>query len=106
MTISSLVRENEELSFRLKNALTVTEQDETEHIYQENDLIENLKKQLSVLAKEKESVVQLWQTALKTVDYLEDELKLYEGRTHGYVPRSELKKVGCYFFFQFRIKLF
>lgn len=45
------------------------------------------------MAKEKEAVVQLWQTALKTVDYLEEELKLFEGRTHGYVPRSEIKKL-------------
>lgn len=56
-------------------------------------MIENLKKQLATLAKEKESVVQLWQTSLKTIDYLEEELRLYEGRTHGYVPRSEIKKL-------------
>lgn len=45
------------------------------------------------MAKEKESCVQLWQTALKTVDYLEEELRLYEGRTHGYVAKTEIKKL-------------
>lgn len=37
--------------------------------------------------------MQLWQTALKTVDYLEEELRLYEGRTHGYVPKIEIKRL-------------
>lgn len=87
------MNENKELASRLKEALKIAEHDEIAHIYSENDLIENLKKQLSSLAKEKESVVQLWQTALKTVDYLEDELRLYEGRTHGYVPKHEIKKI-------------
>lgn len=77
----------------MKQSLKISENEEIAHIYSENDLIENLKKQLSSLAKEKESVVQLWQTALKTVDYLEDELRLYEGRTHGYVPKTEIKKI-------------
>lgn len=79
---------------RLKEALKVAEKDKIEHTYSENDLIDNLKKQLASLAKEKESVVQLWQTTLKTVDYLEEELRLYEGRTHGYVPKTEIKKLN------------
>lgn len=82
------------MSARLKETLKVVEKNEIiEHIYTENDLIDNLNKQLAALAVEKESVVQLWQTALKTVDYLEQELRLYEGRTHGYVPINEIKKL-------------
>lgn len=92
-TITTLVSENKELTSRLKEALKITEKEEIGHIYSESDLIDNLKKQLSSLAKEKESVVQLWQTTLKTVDYLEEELRLYEGRTHGYAPKSEIKKL-------------
>lgn len=88
-----MINENKGLSSRLKATLNVYEKEEIEHEHSENDLIENLKNQLNILTQEKESVAQLWQTALQTVDYLEEELKLYEGRVHGYISKSELKKV-------------
>lgn len=73
--------------------MNLTEDNETEHKYSENDIIINLKNQLNTLAKEKQSVVQLWQSSLQTIDYLEEELKLFEGRTHGYISKKELQNI-------------
>lgn len=92
--ITLLVKENSELSRRLKDSLQLSDSEEIDHRYSENDLVENLKNQLNILAKEKESVSQLWQSSLQTIDYLEEELKLFQGRTHGYVSRNDVKKVS------------
>lgn len=73
--------------------MNLTDDNEIEHKYSENDIVINLQNQLNTLSKEKESVVQLWQSSLQTIDYLEEELKLFEGRTHGYISKNELRNI-------------
>nr|XP_022906833.1 sodium channel and clathrin linker 1-like isoform X1 [Onthophagus taurus] len=91
-----LLKENKQLSSYTKNLLQKTD----EAIYNisnkktsQEELIENLKNQINMLSAEKDSTMELWKTSLSTIDHLEEELRLYEGRTHGFVPKEEVKKI-------------
>ncbi|KAI4463963.1 hypothetical protein MML48_4g00006719 [Holotrichia oblita] len=61
--------------------------------FNDNDIVENLKSQIHLLMKEKESTTELWKNSLETIDHLEDELRLYEGRSHGYVSKTDVRKM-------------
>ncbi|KRT82709.1 hypothetical protein AMK59_3856, partial [Oryctes borbonicus] len=88
-----LLEENKALSNFIKTNLRSGGDEQPKHKYDENDVIQNLKSQIQLLMKEKESTTELWRNSLETVDHLEDELRVYEGRTHGYVSKTDVKKL-------------
>ncbi|GJQ77354.1 hypothetical protein Trydic_g20764 [Trypoxylus dichotomus] len=106
-----LVEENKALSNFIKTQLRNGENGQPKHRYDENDVVQNLKSQIQLLVKaifipknlftgiisiefqEKESTTELWRNSLETIDHLEDELRVYEGRTHGYVSKTDVKKL-------------
>ena len=47
------------------------------------ELLENLEKRIAVMQKEKDSMFQLWQMALKAIDSLEEELKIFQKDGNG-----------------------
>lgn len=57
------------------------------------ELVDNLQEQIDCLKTEKESVVQLWQTSIKTIDTLEEELQLHRNRSEAFVLRTEIEKL-------------
>ncbi|KAF5285341.1 hypothetical protein FQA39_LY04440 [Lamprigera yunnana] len=58
-----------------------------------NNVIDNLKTQLSLTLQEKDTVVQLWQSALRNIDHLEEELKTYTEKTQDFVTKTKMKQM-------------
>ncbi|KAJ8720731.1 hypothetical protein PYW08_006196 [Mythimna loreyi] len=78
--IRSLISDNQKLSQQvgmlLKEKLEAARANNHNQDYSKE--LEELKKQVAVLAKERDSLHVLWQTAQKTIDALENELKTYQ----------------------------
>lgn len=64
------------------------------HEYSEDDLTKNLKGQLTLVMKEKETISELWQCSLRTIDNLEHELQSLDGVTYGYISKKDLNIVS------------
>ncbi|CAH0664058.1 unnamed protein product [Spodoptera exigua] len=56
--------------------------------------LEELRKQVSLLAKERDSLHVLWQTSQKTIDALETELKTYQSYDNGVKKNGDHKRRG------------
>lgn len=81
------MNENQELSKQLISA----QNHQQNHI--ENDsLIANLKQQVNILLSEKDCISKLWQEGVKTIDHLEDELKVYQSGFESFVPKKDYLK--------------
>lgn len=88
-----MLNENNQLSRKL-NEVIQTNISTVPHDYSEDDLTNNLKTQLTLAMKEKETISELWQCSLKTIDHLEDELRSLDGVTYGYISKKDLSIVS------------
>lgn len=61
--------------------------------HKEDDITQNLQQQIHFLTKEKESSTKLWQNAVKTIDSLEQDLRIYQSGVDGFVPKKDVSKV-------------
>ncbi|KAK5643104.1 hypothetical protein RI129_006949 [Pyrocoelia pectoralis] len=92
--ITTLIKENKALSIAIREVVDIKSQFEvTDRQNSENNLVDNLKRQLSLTLQEKETVVQLWQNSLKNIDHLEEELNLFVGKSHGFASKSQVRQM-------------
>ncbi|XP_034943098.1 cingulin-like [Chelonus insularis] len=77
--IEALKLENKTSVDDIKDALTHVNTTGCPVVLNNQECIENLKKQISIINLEKESIFQLWQTALKKVESLEQVIKAVQG---------------------------
>ncbi|KAJ8984432.1 hypothetical protein NQ317_012495 [Molorchus minor] len=91
-TVKTLLEENQRLSIELNAVLECKERIESCAV-QEKEVVENLKKQISALISEKESTTKLWKNSVRTIDFLEDELKVFQAGTQGFIPKKDFAKV-------------
>ncbi|KAM3965977.1 uncharacterized protein ACR2FA_012835 [Aphomia sociella] len=97
--IRTLIADNQKLSHQVGALLKEKLQNAKQPQNQENDQrkeIEELNKQIALLAKERDSLHVLWQTSQKTIDALETELKAYQnydnrGGQHTNEEKRDLK---------------
>ncbi|KAJ8952045.1 hypothetical protein NQ318_010955, partial [Aromia moschata] len=90
-TVKSLLEENKRLSKDLNDLLEF--QDKRVSTHEQDDLVENLKQQINALISEKDSTTKLWQNSIRTIDFLEDELKIFQAGTKGFIPRKDFIRI-------------
>ncbi|KAK9877668.1 hypothetical protein WA026_019339 [Henosepilachna vigintioctopunctata] len=91
--IRNVVDENDKLSKHITYLINKNNQDKDIPSQNEPIKVENLKKQLNLIATEKDYTVQLWQNALKTIDHLEGELRIYQSNRKDYISKEEVMKM-------------
>lgn len=91
--ISTLLEENKRLNKDLKESYSAKE-NEVLLLHDHADITKNLKQQIQKLLEEKECTTKLWQNSLRTIDFLEGELKILQAGTQGFVPKKEVVKVS------------
>ncbi|GFG36944.1 hypothetical protein Cfor_12478 [Coptotermes formosanus] len=83
--LKELVTENRHLSDKLKNVLSTKFKNESTMSPRHkkgSDMVTNLQQQLSMVAQERDSAVEMWNLALREVDNLEEALKSYNDSRH------------------------
>ncbi|KAJ8927182.1 hypothetical protein NQ314_020458 [Rhamnusium bicolor] len=95
LKISNLLEENKRLSKELNDLLESKEKTDVFYTHDQSDLIENLKGQINALISEKEYSTKLWQNSIKTIDLLEDELKVFQAGTQEFIPKKDFVEVSC-----------
>lgn len=83
--LKELVTENRHLSDKLKYVLSTKFKNESSvspHHKKESNMLTNLHQQLSVVAQERDSAVEMWHLALREVDNLEEALRSYHDNRH------------------------
>jgi len=81
--LKELVTENRQLSDKLKNVVNTKfkmESSVSPRHKKESNMLTNLQQQLSVVAQERDSAVEMWHLALREVDNLEEALRSYDNR--------------------------
>ncbi|KAK4886245.1 hypothetical protein RN001_002516 [Aquatica leii] len=59
----------------------------------QNNLADNLKKQLLLTLQEKDTVVELWQNSLKNIDHLEEELIVFSDKSNGFISKKQVQQI-------------
>ncbi|XP_073954328.1 uncharacterized protein [Choristoneura fumiferana] len=80
--LRALISDNEQLSRQVKMLL----KERLEHEGQDVDYtkeLEDMRQQINLIAKERDSMNLLWQTSQKTIEALENELRTYQGSDKG-----------------------
>ncbi|XP_018565268.1 uncharacterized protein PFB0765w-like [Anoplophora glabripennis] len=90
--ISIILDENKRLNQELKQSFSLKE-NEISLYHDHTDLTTNLKQQVQKLLDEKECTTKLWQNSLRTIDFLEGELKVFQAGTQGFVPKKDVVKL-------------
>lgn len=80
------MNENQELS---KQLALIQAQNPQQNDIENDSLITNLKQQITILLSEKDCISKLWQEGVKTMDHLEDELKVYRSGYDSFVPKKD-----------------
>lgn len=83
--LKELVIENRHLSDKLKNVLSMKFKNESTvspRHKKASDMLTNLQQQLSVVAQERDSAIEMWHLALRELDNLEETLKSYHDNRH------------------------
>ncbi|XP_063236506.1 myosin heavy chain, skeletal muscle, adult-like isoform X2 [Bacillus rossius redtenbacheri] len=57
------------------------------------DMVANIKQQFALAVQEKDAAIEMWQSALKEVSCLEEELKTYQGYMKNNMVQTQLDKV-------------
>lgn len=89
--LTEVIAENNKLSQNFQDVLT-SKQSDTFDVDNEG-IVSNLRQQINTLITEKEYVTKLWQEGIKTIDRLEDELKIFQAGTESFIPKKEFQKV-------------
>ncbi|KAH1019245.1 hypothetical protein HUJ04_009090 [Dendroctonus ponderosae] len=90
----AVIAENQDLSRQCENVIRSSKCHLQEN--EDHDLTENLKQQINTLNTEKECVTKLWQEAVKAIDALEDELKIFQAGHENFVSKKELQKLKTF----------
>ncbi|XP_018331271.1 golgin subfamily A member 5-like isoform X2 [Agrilus planipennis] len=91
--LNHFIQQNKELSLKLqeerKANLLLESFKERDQF--ENNIINSLKSQLDSTLQENRTITELWQSSLKTIDCLEQELNIYRADNDGFVSQRFLK---------------
>lgn len=90
--VKLVVSENEKLSKDI-NFLLNEHYANSESGHYDQQIVTNLKKQLSLIVSEKEYTMQLWQNAVNTIDNLEKELRVYQDGRKQYIPKEDVDRL-------------
>nr|XP_023016021.1 hyaluronan-mediated motility receptor-like [Leptinotarsa decemlineata] len=89
LKVSSVLNENNRLSKQIKELTHIGNQDSS----LQSELVKNLQQQIVTLSNEKEEITKLWQHSRKSLEILENELKIFQTGSQDFVPKSEYIKV-------------
>ncbi|XP_011497806.1 PREDICTED: intracellular protein transport protein USO1-like [Ceratosolen solmsi marchali] len=73
--IESLQKENKNANDNINRSLAECNHEKCDSVIYDHEAITNLEKRITILQMEKDSVFQLWQMSLQTIDAMENELK-------------------------------
>ncbi|PNF15424.1 hypothetical protein B7P43_G00953 [Cryptotermes secundus] len=95
--LMDLITENRHLSDKLKDMQSTRftrESTISPRHRKESDMLTNLRQQLSLVAQEKDSAVEMWHIALQEVDNLDEALKSYQDNRHVDVAQKKIEDVS------------
>ncbi|XP_063366394.1 dynein regulatory complex subunit 4-like [Cydia amplana] len=81
--VRALISDNEKLSRQVKMLLKERLESEAHQDVDYSKELEDLRKQVNLIAKERDSIHVLWQTSQRTIEALENELQTYQGYEKG-----------------------